>query len=306
MEEAHRNAGYPLAALSAERRAIANLRQAFTKAVCAVLELCCPRTDSQLEGLTDHGGKTVDSVDDFSQNPLCGPSHVATLNARGPPGMLVQMVCSGDDASVRCATTEYRLQKGAGQTRRHGGINHVKVSSSHGFDVDYGGSSVPAVAQATTVACTDANPNSKREQGADQSPDESQSHLLRVPVLLPAKPPTEVREALSIARDAAAEVQSFVDSICSINIDEGGGGIDVEASDLQSVRNSSGNSGGLLTGEKRKAGLPKGNPWIDTTATTRIVDTLRADTSCAQSLPTFVRNKLKGEAAGFGNQTLLK
>lgn len=310
-EEARINAGYPLAALSAERRAVADLRRAFTKAVCAVLELCCPRADTQLECSTDHGGKEVDNVDVFSQSHRCGPSHVATLNARGPAGMLVQMVCSGDDASVRCATTQYRLQKGVGQADRHGGTNHGKVGSGHGFDVDHVGSFGATLAPATVGGTLrdellDATPNSGQEQGDDHWPHESQSDLLRMPVSLLPKPPTNVEEALAIARDAATEVQSFADNICSINVGGGRGGSGVAVSGVQSVHWSPGNSGGLLSGEEGTVGLSEGRRRVDTTATARIVDALRADASWAQSLSTFMRNKLEGQAAGFGNQMSLK
>lgn len=103
-----------------ERQAVADLRTALTKAVCAVLELCqqqgqqhtpesCTATDS--DGLSATRGR-------IAEGSVWGEGCPQGNVARGPPSALVQMVCSGEDASVRCAVSEYRLSTGMAMASR--------------------------------------------------------------------------------------------------------------------------------------------------------------------------------------------
>lgn len=321
-EEARLKAGYPLAALAAERRAIADLREALTKAVCAVLELCRTTAETSAEGstATQGGGKYTHS-DGCDLSPYGQPGSLsqtpktAANDARGPPGMLVQMVCSGDDATVHCATTEYRLQKGVAQTGSQGCYN-PEVSNGHGFDpIDRGGSVMTATTEATAGGGAGGasqlwgpQPTSgQHTKGVDEDSRQPQRDSPHVPLPSKFKPPTNIQEALAAAHHAASAVQTFTDSICAIDVGRGGDGSGFEAHGAQSASVYPWETAGV-TGDGRGGMLemPEENPRVDTTATTKVVDALQADASWVRSLSTFVRGKLEAEVAEVGQQMLLK
>eukprot|EP00752_Nemacystus_decipiens_P003048 g2825.t1 len=116
-EAARLRAGYPLAALAMERRAVADLRAALVKTVCAILELCQyqqHQPDPQTETTDGEGSPMMGGQSMGNASADCDPR---THSTRGPPSTLVQMVCSGDDANVRCATSEYMLSTGTAASR---------------------------------------------------------------------------------------------------------------------------------------------------------------------------------------------
>ena len=113
-EQARIHAGYPLGALAEERQAVAALREALTSAVASVLEICQKKagpgragvgSGSQIEGgFPGMGGPEEGGT-------RRGPQRTGVT--RGPPSALVKVLCSGEDADVRCSgASEYKLSKG--------------------------------------------------------------------------------------------------------------------------------------------------------------------------------------------------
>ncbi|CAM9114377.1 unnamed protein product, partial [Sphacelaria rigidula] len=121
------------------------------------------------------------------------------------------------------------------------------------------------------------------------------------------KPPTNIQEALAAAHHAASAVQSFTDSICSIDVGGSGDESGFEAHGAQSANFYSREATGIIEdGRGSMLELSEENPRVDTTATIQIIDALQADASWARSLSTFVRGKLEAEVTGVGQQMLLK
>lgn len=120
-----------------ERQAVADVRTALTKTVCAVLELCqeqgqqqkpeqSPAAAADGDRLYVTGGRTA-------EGSVWWEGGAQGNVARGPPSALVQMVCSGEDANVRCAASEYRLSTGmATASRCAAGVVHGNKPSGDG------------------------------------------------------------------------------------------------------------------------------------------------------------------------------
>lgn len=286
-EEARLRTGYPLAALAAERRAVADLRGALTTSVCAVLELCQPKITSTGNRASDayggSGSEKAAGVDGLSFNfsdgdsPRGGP-HVGIV--RGPPSTLVQMVCSGDEANVRCATAGYRLSKGvasrsnratttAGKTNEHSNepVGRRQRPSSH--------RTPPTVAMSATASAVVSESESSKFQEAaanvahagslarnilrglldttstshsstgetsDEHTDdfETQCEPPISPVVQPPRLPANTEDALSAARVAAAGVRSFSTDICTIAVDDPPGDGGAEVGGARTVAWASG------------------------------------------------------------------
>lgn len=342
-QDARTRAGYPLAALAAERQAVADLRAALTTAVCAVLELCRPKQAPGTRGTRADGGSTGD---DGSQSlGIPGGRTWRDRRAeitRGPPSTLVQMVCSGQDASVRCATSVYRLSTGVavrsstaaagsrtGEQRNRVAGGHRQASSPQ---------SQPLLQPAAASSETELRPSRFREAattvaeagrmartllrgfldtgpsgGNARETSNRRSHPSRSPSAAPppSRPPTNPWEALLAARAAAADVRSFSAEVCKVAVgarDDGAKARNVSGmpwafgvagSGGGSVEDGSG--GANLDRKMAKAGLE-----MDTTATTRVVNALRADALWAESLPAFVSRTLETHAGDLGQQMLLR
>ena len=116
-EEARLRAGYPLAALAMERKAVADLRIALVKAVCAVLELCQHQHQQPDPQTATGDGSGSSAAGGLPAGSAWGEDDPRVNATRGPSSALVQMVCSGEDANVRCATSEYMLSTGTAASR---------------------------------------------------------------------------------------------------------------------------------------------------------------------------------------------
>lgn len=290
-EEARLRAGYPLAALAAERRAVADLRGELTTSVCAVLELCRPQLASK--GNRDSvaslgsGSETSVGVDGLSFNvsdeaSLRGDARAGI--ARGPPSTLVQMVCSGDDANVRCATAGYRLSKGvAGQGNRAttttGRTDKRNNEADARRQIPSSHRTSPTAAMVTTASATvsenepsrfqeaaanvahagslarnilrgllDTTPTSQssNEEKSDEHADDLEARC--EPPISPAAQlpylPANSEEALAAARVAAAGIQSFSTDICNVAVSDAPGDGDTEVRAARTVAWASGAGGG--------------------------------------------------------------
>lgn len=298
---ANLKAGYPLAALSIERRAIAELRNVLASVVCDVLELC------QVQATEDErtaNAAALHAGEDQSRGS--DTSHSRAERERGPSNVLVQMVCSGNDARVCCATTAYRLSNGIpGRGRRN-----ASGRTSMGPADDRGDKSEKGQQPDTSPAKTHPTsrmldtypslkprlPSEKSDVVLDMSPE---SIMSASPPLLP----DNAEEALLAGRVSAAATLSFADQICP----PGGYPPDEEAKAPESMARLMPGVG--RTGFARDTTLP--GPFsltqvIDTSSTTKVVDALRMDASRAMSLSKFVQKKLAAEAAGRGKQMVLK
>lgn len=85
--------------------------------MCVVLELCQHQPEPPAAAAT-----SASSAGEEASPTTGGPSwwerDPRAKAARGPPSTLVQMVCGGEDADVRCATSEYKLSIGMAAASR--------------------------------------------------------------------------------------------------------------------------------------------------------------------------------------------
>lgn len=334
-EEAMRRAGYPLEALAAERQAIADLRGTLTKAVCDILEICSPKPGEEVQ--RDEGDRLP------LEEPKANTWRASRVGmTRGPVSTLVQMVCSGEEANVRCATAEYRLCTGVA-SRNSCGDKANKASGRHerptspsptftspalppaaeiGTETDRNSSrfreAATSVAQAGHTArkilrgFLDTDSSSGACATGESASDPSTSLS---PALAHHAPPKSPRAALAAARVASAGVRVFSDQICKVGADVQSDGGEVTADGkLQWAvfagdggRNGFGSAG---TPEKNAGGCasiarPEGGE-VDTTSTAAVVEALRADVMWTEVLPSFVRMALEAQAERLGHQASLK
>lgn len=345
-EEARLRAGYPLAALAMERKAVADLRAALIKVVCAVLELCQQEQQQQPQPDPPNGDSEKLSLTDGAPEGHAWWEGDSRANAtRGPPSTLVQMVCSGEDANVRCATSDYALSTGtaasrcstavgygssvvgskAAQDRRT--ISNASVKSkvvARGRDLHPPPSSSrePAesgphrsrlqeisktVAESGTMARTILSGLlTTGNQGGDGGGRGFSSSIdLPPPAFVP--PPTNPREALLVARATTADIRSFLNEI-KIDLRVKGG---TTAGQMPPFGAAGDNSNGTCLRARTVDGAPAndkggGAETVDTTASTRIANALRRDILWAESLPTFVRKAMEAQEGDFGQQVALK
>ena len=131
-----------------------------------------------------------------------------------------------------------------------------------------------------------------------------------VPSTATVPPPTNPREALSVARATSAEVRSFLNEI---KVDVGAEG-KISAGQIPPFGtlgdNDSGTSwGAQMTAPKRGAPADTnggGAEEVDTTASTRIANALQGDILWAESLPLFVRKAMEAQEGDFGQRIALK
>lgn len=351
-EEARLRAGYPLAALAMERKAVADLREALVKAVCAVLELCQHPQQQPDPPTATVGGDGSRMTGGLPVGNAWGQGDPRANATRGPPSTLVQMVCSGEDANVRCATSEYMLSTGTAASRCSTAVGYGSSAlggkASHDRrKISNAGTESKVLQPPAASSREEAGPGPGRSrlreisktvaesgtmartilsgliatgaQGSgagrgvsstDVSPPAivPSSVIVTLPVVVP--PPTNPREALSVARATSAEVRSFLNEI-KVNV-----GAEGEASVGQSP--PFGAPGGHGSGTPwmaqaatSKQGAPtddngRGAEEVDTTASTRIANALQGDILWAESLPTFVRKAMEAQEGDFGQQVALK
>lgn len=345
-EQERLHAGYPLEALAAERKAIADLHSALTKTLCVILEVCRSKPilrtgAAEVDKMTVEGEgslKLVIPEGSVWRAPSAGVK-------RGPPSTLVQMVCSGVDADVRCSTSEYRLSTGvpsrstavAADSRTSNQCSKVtdrdrQPSSSKSIQsfpsqpeiTDTGVEPCPSkfreavtnIAQAGTEArlilrsFMDISANGGGATKTDEF--KSKRPLLPSPELPPMHPEVHPGDSLSAARVAAADIDSFSAEICKVSVDTGG--------DLAEARVGGGvpwtcgatDIGRISDGRNWNRTATTGtisttaSPEVDTTATTKIVDALRMDVLLVESLPAAVRKALEAQVGRFDEQFSLK
>lgn len=345
-EEARLRAGYPLAALAMERQAVADLRAALIKGVCAVLELCQQQQQPQPPTATGDGDRSS-VAGGLPEGNARWEGDPRANTTRGPPSTLVQMVCSGEDANVRCATSEYRLSTGtaasrcstavgygssvlggkAGEDRRN--ISNASTKSTvaaRGQDFQPQPSSsrkgaepgpsrsrlqemAQTVAESGTMArtilsglCTTGAQEKDTVRGFSSSTDSPS------PATVP--PPTNPREALSVARAATADVRYFSNEI-KVDVSAEG----ETAAGQNTPFGAPGGNGSGISWRAQTAAPKEGAPTdnngggaeeVDTTASTKIANALRGDILWAESLPAFVRMAMEAQEGDFGQQVALK
>lgn len=335
-ESARAQAGYPLQALLVERRAVVELRGALATAVCALLELCRPNANSGAvvsEPTSSAAGTEGGGRGDGGTGALRDTSWrcQSAEDARGPASMLVQMVCSGDNASVRCATTAYRLSTGSGGGRgskpigthdhhRDGTPNPPTsgepscADAAATFNTQVVNTQVdgPLTNNGTllTTGILNPSPTTPRASNEKESHDEVRLRLPSVSVPSARSPHSNVEQALRAARAAYTSIESFATEICLIGGDRIGGGIEGEigAELATSLTFNDGAGSGTWDNTTTRAHGKMTSPTdgVDTTATAKMVDALRLDASWVASLPTFVYNKLEAETVSSDNLLSLK
>ena len=327
-EEARLRLGYPLAALAKERQAVADLRVALTKAVCAVLELCQQQQQQPEPPTSAKDGDESPLTGGFQKGGTWREGNPGPNATRGPPSTLVQMVCSGEDANVRCATSEYRLRTGTAAASRcstavsFNSSNCNAITESRSTADNRGLEPPHPTAQQSPPEKVGPSPSRSRLQGIAQTVAESgtmartitsglmpTSVKAETPGVLAAGSLTNPREALSAARAAVADVRSFSNDIK----------VDVGKTDQGPPSDTTGGGGGDTAGDacwKAQTLGPAKVPTcrenhaeteeVDTTASTRIVNALRGDISWAKSLPEYIRKAMEAQQGQFGEQVALK
>lgn len=320
--EARLQTGYPLKALAAERKAISDLRIALTKAICTILELCRPIAEAS--ALANGRSKEVEdepsgrSAGNHSRFPPHG-------GATGPPSALVQMVYSGEDANVRCSGDAYKLCTGLvtrvpNSDHHHNNNNNnsaehcrssstsslskpslTKLAHQKGEGITKGTSEQPSKFQQASTAVADAGTMARTildslssEDISDCAPQAGESQSNPPPEHSP--PPTDLREAISAARLAVDAVPRFYADVCNL----GGDAWD----DRAIARNGDNTQGDLLAVAEYSSIIDSSTRVIavgqcndvETSATTKVVNALQADTLWVQALPSFMRKKLEAQA----------
>lgn len=86
--------------------------------MCVVLELCQHPPEPPAPAAAAPASSAGEEASPTTGGPSWWERDPRAKAARGPPSTLVQMVCSGEDAGVRCATSEYKLSTGMAAASR--------------------------------------------------------------------------------------------------------------------------------------------------------------------------------------------